>query len=138
MALFIPCLPAVKTKITVTVTMINAAMIPTFSNRSLAGSTLISRCGSPLARSGSQFVHDVENMSFEEREAAILEECISGNIPYFLRDLKTLKARFFDADSQAHAIEYRVFPDYLAIGSDSNYCRVPMGPVTAQKIADFL
>jgi hypothetical protein len=34
-------------------------------------------------------------------------------------------------------VTYRVFPDYLAIGSDDDYCRIPMGPLSAQKIADF-
>ena len=28
-------------------------------------------------------------------------------------------------------------PDYLAIGSNEDFCRIPMGPLTAQKIADL-
>jgi hypothetical protein len=28
-------------------------------------------------------------------------------------------------------------PDYISIGSDSDFCRVPMGPITAQTVADW-
>ncbi|MBD3226047.1 MAG: hypothetical protein GF313_15070 [Caldithrix sp.] len=45
---------------------------------------------------------------------------------------------FKEAESVSHQVVYRVLPDYLCIGSDSDYYRVPMGPQTAQIIADTL
>ena len=36
-----------------------------------------------------------------------------------------------------HMLEYEVMPDYLAIGSDEDYCRIPMTPGTAQRLADL-
>ncbi len=92
---------------------------------------------SPQAMTGSEFMEFVKNMSFEDREQAILKELLTGNIPYFLRQTKTLTATFMDANNQTHTVEYEVFPDYLSIGADSDYCRIPMGPITAQKAADF-
>jgi len=91
----------------------------------------------PHAMDGSQFMEYVRDMTFTDREQAILNELLTGNIPYFLRELKMLEANFEDTNGTSHQVEYQVFPDYLAIGSDSNYCRVPMGPITAQKAADF-
>ncbi len=92
---------------------------------------------SPDAMNGTQFMQSVINMSFSDRENAILQELLTGNIPYFIRELKTYETSSQDANGNAHTVIYRVMPDYLAIGADSNYCRIPMGPITAQKAADF-
>lgn len=89
------------------------------------------------AMNGSQFMNAVTNMSLSQRENAILDELYTGNVPYFLRGLKTLAGTFQDAGGTSHDMTYRVMPDYLSIGADSNYCRIPMGPITAQRIADF-
>jgi hypothetical protein len=91
----------------------------------------------PSAMTGSEFMNHVKNMSFTDREDAILNELVTGNIPYFLREMKALEADFSDANGTSHHLEYKVFPDYLSIGSDNDYCRVPMGPITAQKAGDF-
>jgi len=95
----------------------------------------------PLRRgdafNGSQFMNAVTNMSFSSRENAILNELYTGNVPYFLRELKEVTDVFSDAAGNAHEVNYQVMPDYLSIGTDSNYCRIPMGPITAQHAADF-
>jgi len=92
---------------------------------------------SPDAMTGSQFMRYINAMSFQDREMAILNELQTGNLPYFLREFKTLEATFNDAQGLPHRVSYRVMPDYLAIGSDSDYCRIPMGPGTAQRTANF-
>lgn len=88
------------------------------------------------APGGSEFMESIKDMSFAEREEAILEQLLAGNIPSFTRDLVELEAVFNDADGNPHTIKYWVMPDYLSIGSDSNYCRVPMGPLTSQQAAN--
>lgn len=87
------------------------------------------------ALSGSAFIHLTRNYSSEQRERAILNEIFIGNIPSFLRQLKPVKL--------VHRYQGRVYegyvyvtPDYLAIGSDNDFVRIPMTPITAQKIAD--
>jgi len=92
---------------------------------------------SPDAKSGSEFMQYIMSMSFSDRENAIYNEISKGNIPYFLRELKHIEASFTDANGSSHKVQYDVMPDYLAIGSDSNFCRIPMGPITAQKLADL-
>ena len=39
-------------------------------------------------------------------------------------------------DGRAVEVRYYVMPDYLSVGCDSDFIRVPMQPATAQKIAD--
>jgi len=89
------------------------------------------------APTGSQFMNSVANLSFEEREVRIYEEISQGNIPNFLRNLTKIETSFNDANGVSHSVIYEVMPDYLAIGSDEDFCRIPMGPITAQKLADL-
>ncbi|MFA5834847.1 MAG: T9SS type A sorting domain-containing protein [Bacteroidota bacterium] len=86
---------------------------------------------------GSQFMTSVAAMSFTDRENAIYAEIAKGNIPDFMRTLKKLQSAFQDNDGISHTVIYEVMPDYLCIGSNEDFCRVPMGPVTAQKLANL-
>ncbi len=89
------------------------------------------------ALSGSQFMNKIMNMPFKEREAEIYNQISMGNIPEFLRTLTKISGTFKDADGNNHECLYEVMSDYLSIGSDEDFCRVPMGPLTAQKISDL-
>ena len=89
------------------------------------------------SQSGSSFMKSVEGLTFAEREERIFEEVSKGNIPKFLRILIKLESEFIDTAGNTHTIAYEVMPDYLAIGSDQDYCRIPMGPKTAQRIANL-
>jgi len=86
---------------------------------------------------GDAFMESIKNLSFADREVAIQKELSTGNLPWFMREMKEIESTFNDANGNSHQLKYRVMPDYLAIGSDSNFCRVPMGPITAQRVADF-
>ncbi len=88
------------------------------------------------ARSGSEFMEDILGTDFNEREPQILEAILGGNIPDMLREFITLRSTFRDANGDTHTVEYDVMTDYLSIGSNTDYCRIPMGPQTAQQIAD--
>lgn len=88
------------------------------------------------AKTGSEFMNSILGTSFNEREPLILAEFLAGNIPDILRNFITLSSVFYDANNVAHTVEYDVMCDYLAIGTNNDYCRIPMGPATAQKIAD--
>lgn len=68
----------------------------------------------------------------QEREAAIIREIEAGNIPDFLRHPKTVRIQ----DSQGNTAEFQVLPDYLAIGSNEDYVRVPLTPAVARAIAN--
>jgi hypothetical protein len=88
------------------------------------------------AISGSAFMASVESLPREAREEAIRRELLAGNIPDFLRRLRTVTASSTDSMGTPHEIVYEVMPDYLAIGSDADYVRIPMNPYTAQAFCD--
>lgn len=85
------------------------------------------------ACSGSAFIKKIDTVAFERRETMIVNEVLSGNIPCFLRQFCP-----FSYMTSGNKIEFYALPDYLAIGSDSDFVRIPMGPLAAQEIADFL
>lgn len=89
------------------------------------------------AISGSQFMQQVMNMTFEQREIEIFNQLSAGNIPDFMRTLTKISGNFVDGNGTSHTCSYEVMPDYLAIGSNEDFCRIPMGPITAQKLADL-
>jgi hypothetical protein len=88
------------------------------------------------ALTGSAFIASVASLSRDDREAAIRRELFAGNVPAFLRTLRTVEATAVGADSARHTVAYDVMPDYLAIGSDADFVRMPMTPYTAQAFCD--
>lgn len=89
------------------------------------------------AMSGSQFIKSLEGLSLEKREAAILREITAGNIPEYLRLFKTVPiAGTMKKGGQDVSTSIEVMPDYLSVGSDDDFLRIPMTPQTAQQIAD--
>jgi hypothetical protein len=48
----------------------------------------------------------------------------------------TLNDDFADSTGKMHSIVIEVMPDYLSVGSDNDFCRIPMNPYTAQRLAD--
>ena len=90
----------------------------------------------PKAIGGHAFIKSLVPLSREEREAAILRELMAGNIPSFLTKLRTVEASVVGPDSVKHTIAYEVMPDYLSIGSEKDFVRMPMIPYTAQSFAD--
>ncbi len=60
---------------------------------------------------------------------------LAGDIPHFLRRLKPVTLRADSGHGNSVAVTVCVMPDYLAIGSDEDFVRVPMGLRTAVAIA---
>jgi len=89
---------------------------------------------STAALTGSQFVQAVEGMDLRHRERAILEEITHGNIPSFLRRLAPVTLTAVQG-ALTQAATVFVMPDYLAIGSDTDYLRIPMNLETATAVA---
>ena len=88
------------------------------------------------ALTGSAFLASVAGLSNAHRELAIRRELLAGNIPSFLRELRAVEVSAKGADSVKHSVVYEVMPDYLSIGSDNDYVRMPMTPYTAQTFCD--
>ena len=87
------------------------------------------------AMTGSEFIAAVADLSRDAREAAVLRELMAGNIPDFLRALRPVSVRA-DTGGSTATLVFEVMPDYLAIGADNDYVRMPMTPATAQAFGD--
>ena len=88
------------------------------------------------APSGSAVMQKVMRLSGSLRDAVVKEQVLAGNMPSFLRNLAPVTFTGTRADGQAVQVTICVLPDYLAIGSDHDFVRVPMGLPTAAEIAD--
>ena len=89
------------------------------------------------AMNGTQFVAAITPLSFTARENLILQEVVNGNVPNFYRMLSPVTSTA-TISGITQSITYYVIPDYLAIGSDTNYFLCPMSPIIATKIADSI
>lgn len=80
---------------------------------------------------GSQFIASLNSRDFKSRDDIIVSEILRGNFPNFMRQLVPITI-----SEQGHTLIYYVTPDYLCVGDDMDYVRVPMSAPSAQKIAD--
>jgi hypothetical protein len=105
-----------------------------------------SLCGEDLSRripqraseapTGTDFVRHLSGMSDDEREFAILEQLLAGNIPGFLRRLTPVHLTGQIKEGGSAEVTVCVSPDYLAVGSDQNFFLVPMRLSTALTVAN--
>jgi hypothetical protein len=102
-------------------------------------------CPSTLARAipdsptgapaGSVFVRRVADLSGTQRDAILEPALLAGDLPRFLRHLKPVTLRTQSGHGKNIAVTVCVMPDYLAIGSDDDFVRVPMGLRAAVAVA---
>ncbi|MGN6511499.1 MAG: hypothetical protein ACTHLD_18690 [Chitinophaga sp.] len=90
------------------------------------------------ALSGDAFYKKVDSMKWHTREPIAMKEILSGNVPAFLRKFVPVHTSITGANGKTVTATYYVAPDYLSIGSNDNFARVPLTPMTAQRIADSL
>ena len=90
------------------------------------------------AMTGDEFYHKVFSATRTEREEIAKNEILGGNVPPFLKKFIKIKTSILTADGKKIEAFYFVAPDYLSIGSDKDFARIPLTPMTAQLIADSL
>ena len=93
---------------------------------------------SPQALTGSEFAKSIWNMSPRKREQAILDEILQGDVPSFLRKLVPVDLRYQPPGGKPIRATIFVLPDYLAIGSNKDFLRIPMNFETATAVVDRL
>jgi hypothetical protein len=92
---------------------------------------------SEKAMTGSQFYKTVAALTREERENIAVSEILQSNMPAFLKKMKRIDVKMLDSTTQKtiHAF-YFATSDYLSIGSNTDFARIPLTPMSAQRIAD--
>jgi hypothetical protein len=96
--------------------------------------TIPARAGNGLT--GSQFAQRVSKIDPQQREQAILDEILEGDLPNFLRKLVPVELHAQSQGGKSLTATIFVMPDYLAIGSDDDFLRIPMNLHTAEAIAN--
>jgi hypothetical protein len=90
------------------------------------------------AVTGNEFYKSVFATSRIKREKDAKNEIMDGNVPSFLRKMIKIKTSITSEDGKIIHAYYFVTPDYLSIGSNNDFARIPLTPMTAQTIADSL
>lgn len=82
---------------------------------------------------GSKFGNDILAYPADQnRESAIFHQCEMGNVPDFMRNPQPITV-----SANGHQLTYWVLPEVLAIGTDEDYLRVPLNPMTGRKVANL-
>jgi hypothetical protein len=87
------------------------------------------------APDGSGFAARAEHEDAREREVDITHEILRGNLPTFLRWLKPVRMKARLSDGRRVTATICVMPDYLAIGADRDFLRIPMNLHSATEVA---
>lgn len=91
----------------------------------------------PTLLGGKALAEKWNKLTADEREAAVVAEVAKGNLPTFLGRPITIKTQA-EIDGNSVECEFDVSPDYLAVGSDNDFLRMPLTPPAATKIAALL
>ncbi len=89
-----------------------------------------------LVVSSVDFVKSIGGFDVKKREDMFLHALLYGHVPTKMRTFVNVSTHFVDTLGKEHDLVLRVLPDYLMIGNDVDNFRVPLWPITAQKIAD--
>ena len=91
------------------------------------------------ALTGEQFYQAAMQMQWRQRDSFATQQILSGNIPSFLYRLSPVHVVIKDSlTGKKTAAVYFVTKDYLSVGVNDNWARVPLTPIAAQIIADSL
>lgn len=93
--------------------------------------------------SGRDFMESIDTVEFWKREDMITDAILAGEMPSVLKSFQKIVFTTPVVDSVEvlrvpHKVEMLVTCDFLSVGSDEDFVRMPMGPLAAQQIADSL
>ncbi len=88
------------------------------------------------APTGSRFAESTKQLNGGERQEAAVSEIKHGNIPDFLRALKPVWMEGRLATGQTATAMIWVMPDYLAIGCNEDFLRIPLTMPSATAVAN--
>lgn len=95
--------------------------------------------GMPRRNSGaagaSSVLASAQGIDGVKRDQMVVAELLRGNMPSFQRNLVPVTLRGTTSDGRQANITLCVTPDYLALGSDRDFVRVPLGLSGASRVA---
>jgi len=96
------------------------------------------RSGTETSRTGATlFYQAVADWKWKARDSLAKAFLLSGNYPSFLRKFVPIHVSLTDSiTGKITRAVYYVSPDYLSLGTDDDWARIPLTPMAAQVIAD--
>jgi hypothetical protein len=85
---------------------------------------------------GNAFYRQAAAMKWKERDSLAVSEILHGNVPDFLKKFVRINTQITLNDGKPIRAHYYVMPDYLSIGTNGDFARIPLTPMAAQQIAD--
>ncbi|MEJ2029187.1 MAG: hypothetical protein P8X66_04810 [Maritimibacter sp.] len=142
--------PEMPAEVVQVATAAPAAPVTTTEPQTITPQTITPRrsfgntCGTQLTRTmprrrggdtGSEFFAGLMNTHGGDRDQQVINELARGNMPDYLRHLVPVAFQGPDARGAQAQIVICVTPDYLALGSDRDFVRTPLGLPAAAQIA---
>jgi len=90
------------------------------------------------AGSGSAVVQQAFKLSGTQRDTFVAKQLLDGNTPAFLWNLTPVAFTGVDSKGTPVQITICVTPDYLAVGDNNDFVRMPMGLPAAAEVANGL
>ena len=88
------------------------------------------------ALAGSELMSQLRKVGGTNRDAVVVGQVLAGNVPDFLRELAPVNFRGTDTNGTTVEVTLCVTPEYLAVGDDRDFVRVPLGLAAAARIAN--
>jgi len=84
---------------------------------------------------GASFARRIATLVRGARDAETARAVLGGDIPDFLRRLEPVELHAYSSDGRPLKATVCVMPDYLAVGNDRDFLRMPMGLQAASDVA---
>jgi hypothetical protein len=111
------------------------APVPAMGTPAPAGLTAAIPPRAAMALTGSELIPRLAALDATARDEAIASQILQGNVPSFLRQLRPVEMVLRDPGRAPVKALIWVMPDYLAVGSDQDFVRVPLGLGSALAVA---
>lgn len=103
-----------------------------------AGKAVVGKGLSRASTGAQEFRAQADRAGVPERDSMAVRWYSDGNFPKFMRRFVRVDVWFATSDGRNVKAHYYVSPDYLCVGTDSDFLRLPVTPLAAQRIADML
>ena len=81
-------------------------------------------------------LENLSHLSVRQREDSIITYMFKGFMPSYNFQFKKISYEYKNASGEKFKISFWTTPDYLAIGTNKNFVRMPLTPQAAQLLAD--
>ena len=88
------------------------------------------------AITGSTFYQQATTYNWKQRDSLAMQLLLGGNMPSFLKKFVPVKTSMKDSTGKVITATFYVTQDYISIGTDNDWARIPLTPMSAQMLAD--